>query len=101
MSIDIKTRAVIERLIEASIESAFKWSATEEESAKLESAISEARKLLEDDDWIRVEDALLVEPLREIIADYVKHTSSEYLQAPPWLNRVRKAMIEAAKGATE
>lgn len=49
MSIDIKTRAVIERLIEASIESAFKWSATEEESAKLESAISEARKLLEDD----------------------------------------------------
>jgi hypothetical protein len=56
------TRAVIERLIEASIDSAFKWSATEEESAKLESAIAEARKLLEDDDWIRVEDALPVVP---------------------------------------
>ena len=59
---DAETRAVIERLVEASIESAFKWSATEEESAKLELAIDEARKLLEDDDWIRVEDALPVVP---------------------------------------
>ena len=49
MSIDIKTRAVIERLVEASIDSAFKLSATEEESAKLESAIADARKLLECD----------------------------------------------------
>lgn len=55
---DAETRAVIELLVEVSIDSAFKWSATEEESAKLESAIDEACKLLEGDGWIRVEDAL-------------------------------------------
>ena len=36
--------------------------AIEEESAKLESAIDEARELLAKPDWIRVEDALPVVP---------------------------------------
>ena len=77
------TRAVIERLIEAAIDSAFKWSATEKDADKFESAIAEARKLLADDGWIRVEDALPESgvPVIAFVPRYGGHTNSRRIRA--------------------